>query len=348
MKEINNLANDARRQLINTVDLYEDYQAVDNSLRHKFAGSMRWGVRESGEYLLKKVGNVEKSLGKRADETEKVFEAFETGRQKARVDLATLDDRLKKAARMNVAMGLGRVPRESARIIREINKAGLLGKNLFIAGTNAIYAYEAKAGVRIDDGLMATTDLDLLWDARQTATFVGDIKEKSLLAILQKVDKSFDIRRPKDFRASNGKGFFVDLIRPEVANEMSPDAPSVMGAGDNDLFASPIRGLERLINAPKFKSVAIDEDGMPLEIECVDPRAYALHKAWISTQPERDPLKKNRDIDQARNVAILARDYLGLDFDDQVLSALPEHIRSLRDEVLIDEGQEYDDQSFEP
>ena len=39
-----------------------------------------------------------------------------------------------------------------------------------------------------------------------------------------------------------------------------------------------------------------------------DPRAFALHKAWLSGLPTREPIKKPRDLDQARAVAQLIQD----------------------------------------
>jgi hypothetical protein len=38
-----------------------------------------------------------------------------------------------------------------------------------------------------------------------------------------------------------------------------------------------------------------------------DPRAFALHKAWLSGLLTREPVKKPRDLDQARAVARLVQ-----------------------------------------
>jgi transposase InsO family protein len=45
--------------------------------------------------------------------------------------------------------------------------------------------------------------------------------------------------------------------------------------------------------------VGIDEDGWPVPIKVPDPRAFALHKAWLSTLTTREPVKKQRDLAQA-------------------------------------------------
>ena len=62
---------------------------------------------------------------------------------------------------------------------------------------------------------------------------------------------------------------------------------------------------------------------MPARIVTVDPRAYALHKLWLSKRSDRSPLKRSRDIGQAHAVADVAINSLGLSFADEVLSAMP-------------------------
>jgi len=41
-----------------------------------------------------------------------------------------------------------------------------------------------------------------------------------------------------------------------------------------------------------------------------DPRAFAIHKAWLSSQPDREPAKKGRDLSQARLTLQLLLEYL--------------------------------------
>ncbi|MDJ0667423.1 MAG: GSU2403 family nucleotidyltransferase fold protein [Desulfobacterales bacterium] len=43
---------------------------------------------------------------------------------------------------------------------------------------------------------------------------------------------------------------------------------------------------------------------------CPAPRAFALHKIWMSAQPDRNPLKKQCDHNQAVAVAYLVRKYI--------------------------------------
>ena len=64
------------------------------------------------------------------------------------------------------------------------------------------------------------------------------------------------------------------------------------------------------ITAPKYRQVVIGDDGYPAAMVCPDPRCFALHKIWMGTQSDRDPVKKQRDRHQAITVAYLVHTYL--------------------------------------
>jgi hypothetical protein len=117
-------------------------------------------------------------------------------------------------SRVNRALRLGRVPKIAGDILNKLDETGLLGTHLIVAGTNAIFAYEAKAGVHIDSEMMATEHVDFLFDGRRHLKLVSaDIKRSGLMAILKEVDQSF-VRSKQTFRAMNKDSYLVDLIRP--------------------------------------------------------------------------------------------------------------------------------------
>ena len=41
-----------------------------------------------------------------------------------------------------------------------------------------------------------------------------------------------------------------------------------------------------------------------------DPRAFSIHKLWLSEQPDREPIKKQRDEDQSLAIALLVIKYM--------------------------------------
>lgn len=109
--------------------------------------------------------------------------------------------------------------------MRALDGFGLLGSGIRILGTNAIYAYQAASGVRLDPGLATTEDIDLLLDARAGLTFFADdeVSESSLMKILKRVDASFD-RSKETFRAVNRDGYLVDLIRADAKPSLERSA----------------------------------------------------------------------------------------------------------------------------
>jgi hypothetical protein len=322
-----------RRQLIDTQQAFAAWQVAHRDHVHRFAGSMRWVSRNGGDYLLRKIGRTETSLGRRGVETEAAYQAFQSGRDVNSARLKGLSAQIDKLAPINRAMGLGRVPATAARVLRVMDEHGLLGTRLFVVGTNAIYAYEAVAGVQFATALTASGDIDLLLDARRRISLAfQDHRKRGLIGLLKKADPSFTAEG-RSFRAFNKEGYRVDLIRPEPKNVFRSKLPVGISDLAEDLEGAPIFGLDWLINAPKFEAVALDVRGYPVRLVAADPRAFALHKAWISSKPDREPIKAKRDMAQARASAQLATRYLNLRFEEPDLMSLPMVLMDQRDQL---------------
>jgi hypothetical protein len=135
-------------------------------------------------------------------------------------------------------------------------------------------------------------------------TVVSDkLDGNGLLGLLKKADKTFECVRENGYRAANAGQFMVDLV-------IAPRGMSVtenITFAESDLVATEVPGLQWLLNSPKLDTVAVDEDGWPVPMRVPDPRAFALHKAWLSGLLTREPVKKPRDLDQARAVARLVQ-----------------------------------------
>jgi hypothetical protein len=341
--DFNELSSEQRRQLVDARQLYEAYRQAKRTWKHSYTGSMRWVTRKGRDYLHWKRGRRERSLGRRSPETEATYEAFVSGRQELKTRLAQLSQRLDRMAPVNRALDLGRLPTVAARILRRMDEGELLGTHLLVVGTNALFAYESSAGVVLGADLLATGDADLLWDSRQGIKLLApEIRREGILGIIQKVDRSFQLRGAGDFRAINADGYYIDVIRPEETRLSQPRPRPTIGERGDDLRPSPIHGLHWLVNAPRFEAIVIGADGYPVRLATVDPRAFALHKLWISQLPRRDPVKKTRDRIQAQAVAELCRRYLSLSFDEAQLRALPHMLRVLAAELAApsadDEG----------
>lgn len=332
------MSNEQRRQLIDIQQVYAPFREAERQFLHsydgKYAGSMRWVKRNGTEYLYRKIRNVEKSLGPKSPETERIKADYIRQRSALRVRLNTLRERLEAMAPVNKALRLNRVPSIAAKIISALSDTGLLGKHLVVVGTNSLYAYEARAGVLFSSELVATGDADFLFDARRTLKLaLHEARAAGVIGILQKIDRSFSTGAMYGYSATNDAGYIVELICPEDPAFMRSQTSAAVSDVAGDLEPMPIEGLRWLVNAPKIEETVIGEDGMPLTMVCVDPRVFALHKMWVSKQPSRSPLKRRRDEAQARAVAALCESHLQLQFDAKDLTALPESIRAFGPEL---------------
>lgn len=321
---------DQIRELVNAQQRFRALREARGRLA-AYRGSLVWSTTKGNSYLTRadydrQGRRRQSSLGPRGPQTEQIKVEFERGREEARARLESLRGAVQRQAIINRGFGLGRVPVLVARIVRALDDAGLLGAGIRILGTNALYAYEASAGVQIDNSLTATEDVDLLFDARMRLSFsVSESIEKgSLLRLLQRVDKSF-VRSQQRFRATNKDGFLVDLIKP-LRNPPWVQERQTLTNDPNDLEAIEIAHLDWLESAPAFEAVAIDQIGEPLRIVTTDPRAFGVHKLWLSRQADREPIKARRDQLQAKTVAALSTQFLHLPFDSDELRMLPKEL----------------------
>ena len=322
---------DQRRELVNTRQRYQAWREASARVR-EMRGSMVWSTTKGHSYLTRasydrQGRRRQSSLGPRSPETEQIKAAWEAERNEAARRFDGLAETLERQAAVNRVLGLGRVPLLGARIIRALDLHGLLGNGVRVLGTHALYAYEAAAGVHLDPGLTTTEDIDLLLDTRRRLSFVAteDFDQVSLLAILRRIDRSFD-RSGQMFRAVNDEGYLVDLIRPLRDPPWNDDHERI-GTDPDDLFAVEIDGLAWHESAPGFEATAIDEKGAPLRIVTSDPRIFAAHKFWMSTRPDRDPVKQRRDGVQAKVTAsLIATHFPHLAFQRDALRMLPKEV----------------------
>lgn len=323
----NGLSDIQRRML---VDLRQAYDALGESRRRAdrhFAGSMRWRERNGAEYLFRKIGTAERSLGRRSPSTEEAYTAFMEGRERIRERLAAQSKALDVQAALARTAGLGRVPRIVAQLLRKLDGAHVLG-HIRVVGTNALYAYEALAGVTIGGDALATGDIDLLLDARRRLRImVPDGSGRSIVGLAKRVDSSFETIPGKPYRMINDDGFMLDLIRPQPNPAWKEEPGSTLEPGD--LTPAMVEGLQWLVNAPSAETLVTDVNGYPAPIVAPEPRVWMAHKMWLSQRPLRDPVKARRDAGQAR----LVRDMIvgtlpQYPLDDSFFSGLPGPLRT--------------------
>jgi hypothetical protein len=322
-------------QLRVTMDLTQSYEAYRDAKQRaaRYAGGFSWKTVRGREYLVKVLNRHggTKSFGPRSPATEAIFTEFVAGKARAKERESSLEATVQELAGMARGILVARVPSVVTATLRKLDDFGFLGKNLIVIGTNAMYGYEAVAGVQVDTCLLATTDVDLLWDSRATlklASLDADIQESGLLAILRKVDRTFEPMGRGGFRAINNNGFYVDLVKQAPNPPWKKDEPEKMA--ESDLTPSWLPNIKWLLSSEKFKSTVIGQDGLPAPMVGPDPRAFAVYKQWLCDQPDREPVKKQRDRLQARAVIELVRERLqNLPLDDNAERMFPKSVRTL-------------------
>jgi hypothetical protein len=305
------LEDQQRLNLVESDQLYRAWHEARQSLL-QYRYGMRWVERNDKRYLVRFIdarGNG-RSLGPESEKTHDVLAHFEAGKVRARERYNGLTERVRTQARLNRALRLGRLPTAAADILSAMNLSGL-EREFLVVGTYALFAYEAMAAVHVDPSALASDDLDLCFDARRPLQLVTNKLQRShtdgLLGLLQKVDKTYEPMHAQGvFRAVNAKGFMVDLIT--AGRSMQDSKPVTFGA--SDLVAAEVPNLHWLINAPKFQTVTIASNGRPVLMQVPDPRAFALHKAWLSQEQSRDPVKRQRDKGQAKIAVAIVGQYL--------------------------------------
>lgn len=313
------LTNEQRRQLIDAQQLYASWRPAHNELaRH---GSLIWQTSRGKRYLCEQHQKVRKSLGRETPALRDKKEKHDAKRKALTATVRGSKKRLDQMAPVNRALKLGRIPTIAANILRELDREDLLGSHIIVAGTNALYAYEAATGTVLDSQHVATTDADLLWDSNQSLLLATTgVPREGLLGILRRADKSF--KADYGLNPTNDDGYVVDLLCAETENFQTMK----VGA---DIEATQMPGVQWLLSAPPLETTIIAEDGYPVRIVVPEPRTFALHKLWVSQRKHRQPLKRPRDATHAKVVAELVRQYLRDPWTVKDMPWLPKELKAL-------------------
>ncbi|MCI5060866.1 MAG: nucleotidyltransferase domain-containing protein [Alphaproteobacteria bacterium] len=284
------LTNEQTRQLIDVTQTFSGYRAAVRERRLHYRYAMRWRKIKGKDYLY--CG--QKSLGVRNVETEKHFDDYTKRRAELEDRISSIKARLDQMAPVNRALRLGRVPELPARVLRALYDEGAFDQGLMVIGTHALFAYEIAAGEFFEADMLATTDLDLCWDARERLSLLNEQGDKlSVLSVLQRVDRSFEAGANYGLSASNRDNFIVEMIAPE------PSLQPVTSVED-DLPANPIAETKSLLSEPPYAVTAIAEDGLPVDILAPQPELFVKHKRTISAETSGRPaIQRRRDLAQA-------------------------------------------------
>lgn len=300
------------RQLTQYIDSTSVYKALEEALRaaSQYKGSMFWRESKGHQYMIKMTpSGSQKSLGVMTDENKNAPDVFMQRKKVAEDRVSSLKNELKIHQKMNRALGVGRVPAIAVDTLNALRSAGL-EEHFTVIGTHALYAYESAAGVLIPNNALATQDIDLLFDTRKRVKFFTQMKQldSSLLAVLQRADKTFVLREDQRYTALNDKGFEVDIVR-RTAIEDDPH-PLRMSDDEDDFWAVQIGHGSRLLGAKPFEQVVVSSTGTMATMRTIHPLDFSRLKRILGSSVKRDALKAPKDLLQAELVEAWVDQYL--------------------------------------
>jgi hypothetical protein len=273
-------------------------------------GGMVWKAVKGTEYLIRtSASSAQKSLGPRTPATEKIYAEFIARKDQSTGRMRDIKAAVHRHERLNRALRVGRMPGVAVDVLRRLNETGL-DEYFRVVGTHALYAYETAAGVRLDSEVTSTMDIDLLWDTRRRVVFAERLARNapSMLGVLQKVDKTFVVKPEQQYTAINSKGFEVDILRRELAED--DPHPIRLSDDENDFWVVQAKRAGDLMNATGFSEIVVSQNGTMARLNTIHPAAFAEFKRWMAQQQDRDPIKRRRDVLQAEAVEWLLSDRL--------------------------------------
>ena len=301
------------RQYIDAVSVFEALEEAQVEAA-QVRGGMYWhagpATAPEAKYLVRTTpAGAETSLGPRTPDNIAIYERFTQRKRESAERLSGLKAALDQHQRLNRALRVGRVDPLVVLLLARLASTQL-SPHFRVVGTHAMYAYEATAGVRLSADTLATRDIDLLWDTRKRIAFSTQLARagSSMLGVLKKVDSSFRMRQSQKYTAVNKDGFEVDIIRRERAGD--DPHPIKLSNEDDDFWVVQAHRAHVLLDSPGFSAVVVATNGSMARMNTVDPTTFVAFKRWLANRPEREALKRRRDVLQADAVQTLLDQYL--------------------------------------
>lgn len=303
------LSDTQKRQYIDAVAVFDALELAQNEEK-TVRGTMLWRIQAGRKYLIRQTtAGGQTSLGGDTPENREMHERFQKRKQAVESRVSSLKAALVEQQRMNRALRVGRAPAVVVDTLNALTAANLQ-RHFLVVGTHAMIAYESAAGVRVQPAATATRDIDLLFDTRQRIRFFTQMEklDQSLLAVLQKADKTFERQDGQLYTAVNDKGFEIDIIR-RIAKDDDPH-PLRMSGDENDFWAVQVRTGQALIDARRFDQVIVSTSGHMARMQTIHPLDFAKVKRTLAAMQEREPLKRSKDLLQAHIAEGLVERYL--------------------------------------
>lgn len=300
------------RQLSQYVDACAVFDALDAAEQRasKFRGSMF--VRTVGDrsYLIRRdTRGQQRSIGPITEENQFAAQKFTTEKAAIEERVKHLRAELDTHRKLNRSLRVGRAPSIMVRALQALKDAGV-DRHFLVVGTHALFAYEQRAGVRFPGDALATQDVDLLLDTRKRAQFLAQLDkvDLSLVDLLRRADKTFELKQGDLCTLVNASGFEIDVIRRMATDK--DEHPMRATAHEDDIWPVQVATGDKLLGAAPYEQIVVASTGEMARMRTIAPSDYARVKRVLGKRKDRDPLKARKDLLQADLVEKLVHDYL--------------------------------------
>ena len=277
------------RVLVNLGQYYDAWVQSERA-RRALPYGMQWKTVAGREYLYEmrdRNGNG-RSAGPRSADTEMKIQRYRDERSDLHERAESSLQGVEQNAKIARALRLPGIAQEAGRILAELDVREMLGRNVMVAGTNALLAYNLEAGGTIIIGAdMATDDFDLLWSRDHPTSLMATAAPPSILAALKAVDETYTVNEERPFQLRNRKAYEIDILVPPSQMDALPKADRIRPA--------IMEEVEWLLPGTPVVQVVPAKGDAAAKIVAPDPRMFALQKLWLAEKPTRDPLKKPKD-----------------------------------------------------
>jgi hypothetical protein len=203
------------------------------------------------------------------------------------------------------------------KVLDSVSHAGLFRRGVVLVGTGAYQCYPPLLGAVLSSATITTQDADL---ATADLALHGDIEGDSMLAILQRADRSFTAIPGLDPRAAparfrNGESFVIDLLTPlRRRSDRNPTPLTALKAA-----AVPLQHLDWLIDEP-VTAVALHGAGVMVSLP--QPARFAVHKLILAQKRgSHEAVKSRKDLAQAAELVAVLRNLAPFELGDALASA---------------------------
>jgi hypothetical protein len=187
--------------------------------------------------------------------------------------------------------------RRIGRVLEELAAAGVFRLEGVLVGTHAFRVYSSLLGVRLDETLAFTNDLDLAQN-RSVSLALAEDSDPALGAALTRAERflripTLDPRSPGTSFRTVDHELRVDVLTPLAGRERSgPVELPRLG-----VHATPLRFLDYLLEDSQHAAILT---GAGILVQVPAPERFALHKLIVSQRRESAFADKARkDLAQA-------------------------------------------------